>query len=77
MKYFLLLISPFILFSCKLKSNNSVEKEKNSADVLAVNMDTAIKPAEDFFLYANGGWIKSNAIPAEESSWVIGNLVIE
>ena len=40
-------------------------------------MDTTIKPTEDFFMYANGGWIKNNAIPAEESSWGIGNLVIE
>src|SRR5215212_8070023 len=77
MRYFLLLICFFSLFSCKLKSNNSVENEKTAADVLAVNMDTTIKPAEDFFLYANGGWIKNNAIPAEESSWGIGNLVIE
>jgi putative endopeptidase len=40
-------------------------------------MDTTIKPTEDFFMYANGGWIKNNAIPAEQSSWGIGNLVIE
>ena len=57
--------------------NNSTESSKPAADVLAVNMDTTIKPTEDFFMYANGGWIKNNAIPAEESSWGIGNLVIE
>jgi putative endopeptidase len=75
MKYFLFITAVLSLFSCKLKSNN--EETKPAQDVLAVNMDTAIKPTEDFFLYANGGWIKKNAIPAEESSWGIGNLVIE
>src|SRR5439155_20783979 len=31
----------------------------------------------DFFDYANGGWIKRNPIPADQSGWGIGNLVIE
>jgi putative endopeptidase len=66
-----------LLISCKLKSNNEVESTKPPADVLAINLDTSIKPSEDFFMYANGGWIKKNAIPAEESQWGIGNLVIE
>jgi len=78
MKNFLLfIVLYFFLQSCKLNSNNSTESSKPAADVLAVNMDTTIKPTEDFFMYANGGWIKNNAIPAEESSWGIGNLVIE
>src|SRR6478672_9357618 len=75
-------IVPFITLlllhqACKLKSNDTPENNKPAADVLAVNMDTTVKATEDFFLYANGGWIKKNAIPAEESSWGIGNLVIE
>ncbi|MDB5223472.1 MAG: metalloendopeptidase [Chitinophagaceae bacterium] len=78
MKTILLFIGlNLFLQSCKLNSNNSSESSKSAADVLAINMDTAIKPTEDFFMYANGGWIKNNAIPAEESAWGIGNLVIE
>ena len=65
----------FFLQSCKLNSNNSAENTKPLPDVVAVNMDTTVKPSEDFFMYANGGWIKNNAIPNEESSWGIGNLV--
>ena len=44
-------------------------------DFLAVNMDTSVNPGDDFFAYANGGWLKKNPIPATESSWGIGNLV--
>ena len=44
-------------------------------DFLSQNLDTTINPATDFFQYANGGWIKNNTIPAEESSWGIGQLV--
>ena len=57
-------------FSCKTKST---EVAKN---IFAPNIDTTISPAEDFFMYANGKWIKDNPIPAEESSWGIAYLVI-
>ena len=62
--------------ACNLGKN-----EQNSAtigkDVLESHLDTSVNPAKDFFEYANGGWIKSNAIPADESSWGIGDLVIQ
>lgn len=56
------------LFSCKSKTDTG-------ADILAKNVDTTVSPAEDFFNYANGGWIKDNPIPASESSWGVGQLV--
>jgi putative endopeptidase len=46
-------------------------------DILAANLDSTVKPGDDFFEYANGGWLKKNPIPGEQSSWGIGNLVIE
>ena len=58
-------------------SCNNHSESTNKPDVVAVNMDTTIDPSTDFFMYANGGWIKNNPIPAEQSSWGIGNLVIE
>jgi putative endopeptidase len=33
------------------------------------NMDTAVRPGDDFYQYANGGWIEKNPIPASESRW--------
>ncbi len=32
-------------------------------------MDASVRPQDDFFHYANGGWIKTHAIPKEESRW--------
>jgi len=60
-------------FSCKSKSKTDSKK----GDPLAVNLDTTVSPGQDFFQYANGGWIKKNPIPNEQSSWGIGNLVVE
>ena len=46
-------------------------------DVVGKNIDKTVKPGDDFFKYANGGWIKQNPIPAAYSQWGIGNLVQE
>lgn len=72
-KRYFAVISIAFLFSC---SNNQTA-EKTKPDVVAANVDTTINPSDDFFQYANGGWIKANPIPEEQSSWGIGNLVIE
>ncbi len=69
-KFLSLLIISSLLFACKNKSSNK-------PDVVAVNIDTSVNPAADFFDFANGGWIKKNPIPEEQSAWGIGNLVIE
>ncbi len=60
-----------------LHSCTNEKKDQQKPDVVAVNIDSTIDPSIDFFDYANGGWIKNNPIPAEQSSWGIGNLVIE
>ena len=33
------------------------------------NMDPAVKPGDNFYLYANGTWLKNNAVPASKTSW--------
>ena len=33
------------------------------------DLDLTTKPSEDFYQYANGGWLKANPIPADQSSW--------
>lgn len=46
-------------------------------DFLTADIDSTVSPAEDFFSFANGGWIKRTPIPAEESGWGLGNMVEE
>ena len=55
--------------------SNHASTSAAKPDILAANMDTTVSPGEDFFQYANGGWIKKTPIPAAESGWGIGNMV--
>lgn len=41
------------------------------------NMDLSVKPADDFFHYANGTWLKDNPIPADQTRWGSFNALEE
>jgi putative endopeptidase len=71
-KMFIVVVAalPFIA-ACNQPSAKTTAKP----DIICSNMDTTIKPADDFFAYANGGWMKHNPIPGDETSWGIGELV--
>jgi len=62
----------FLLTSCQ---NN--QKDYAATDPIIKNIDTTVKPGDDFFQYANGAWLKKNPIPAAYSSWGIGRVVQE
>src|SRR5205809_7179943 len=51
--------------------------DSNAQPIDSSNMDTSVKPADDFFLYANGDWIKRTEIPPEYSRWGSFNQLIE
>ena len=38
------------------------------------DIDNGVRPQDDFYHYANGGWLKRNKIPATESRW--GSFII-
>lgn len=44
------------------------KKETAFVDPLLTHRDTTVNPADDFFMYANGGWFKQNPIPNSERS---------
>src|SRR3954469_18043050 len=33
------------------------------------NMDLSVKPGDNFYLYANGNWIRNNPVPASKTRW--------
>src|SRR6202000_2093665 len=33
------------------------------------NMDTSVRPGDNFYQYANGTWVKNNPVPASKTRW--------
>ncbi|MDR3714876.1 MAG: M13 family metallopeptidase [Puia sp.] len=61
-----------VLSSCQ---SRPARDHKDPPDFLVDNLDTTIRPSDDFFQYANGGWINRNPIPPGESDWGVAQLV--
>jgi putative endopeptidase len=61
----------------KTEGESAKPVDKNPPPLDPSNMDTSVKPQDDFFSYANGGWIKRTEIPPEESRWGSFNQLIE
>jgi putative endopeptidase len=55
----------------------SESKSVNNPPIDPSSMDPSVKPADDFFLYADGSWIKRTEIPPEYSRWGSFNELIE
>src|ERR1044072_1548676 len=51
--------------------------DKNPPPLDPKNMDTSVKPGDDFYLFANGNWIKNNPVPPEFSRWAAFNELAE
>lgn len=65
-KIFFSLVSVSLLFaSCNSKKDDSI---KGKGLELA-NFDTTISPAQDFYQYVNGTWLKNTPIPPTEGRW--------
>jgi putative endopeptidase len=49
-----------------VKKNSEEVKKYPPFDIQ--NMDTTVKPGDDFYTYTNGTWLKNNPIPADKNS---------
>lgn len=50
----------------------AVAQKKSKAAVKFIdpsNMNLNVKPGDNFYLYANGNWIKNNPVPASKTRW--------
>jgi putative endopeptidase len=55
----------FVLFSCN--SDKKVEPSSQMKTLAIANIDSSVKPGDNFFLYANGKWFDTANIPLTES----------
>ena len=65
----------FGAFACLTFNSCDSDNSKSQIDIEEVpgivleNMDTDVKPSEDFFRYVNGKWYDNTEIPDDRSSW--------
>ena len=55
------------VFSCVLASSLASQTQTKPID--PVNIDSTCHPCQDFFQYANGGWLKRSEIPGDLPRW--------
>ena len=67
MKKIYLLATVALAASCGTHSSKKNEPVERGLDLSA--MDTSVRPQDDFYTFANGGWVKTAQIPADKSSW--------
>ncbi len=77
MKSFVLIVVAFFFCLLSLDAQSPPQVEKNPPPLDPKNMDASVKPQDDFFMYADGGWIKRTEIPPEYSRWGGFNELIE
>ncbi len=70
-KIFLYALLPGLCFaaSAGLQAQNGKTKPAAIKYIDPANMDMGVKPGDNFYLYANGTWIKNNPVPASKTRW--------
>jgi putative endopeptidase len=62
----------FMLAACgqQAAEQPAAEAPKNlRSGIVLANMDTSVKPGDDFFSYVNGAWVAKTEIPADKSRY--------
>src|SRR6266568_285739 len=77
MKSFITIITSVVCSFAAVVAAPQGQTEQNSQPLDANNRDSTVKPGDDFFLFANGSWIKQTEIPPEYSRWGAFNELIE
>jgi predicted metalloendopeptidase len=74
----LTLLAGALLVACVPSGPPSTAPAGASSPGLDVSgMDRSVKPGDDFFAYANGGWLRSHEIPADRASYGTGAMLVE
>ena len=59
-----------LMVACGNSTKKDSMKEETTDKGLDLSaMDTSVRPQDDFYNFVNGGWMKTNKIPADKPSW--------
>ncbi|BCW90549.1 Neutral endopeptidase [Alphaproteobacteria bacterium SO-S41] len=66
-----------VAVSASLIAPSFAKAEYGEWGIVLSDMDTAVKPGDDFYMYVNGGWDKRVEIPADKSGFSDGTDIEE
>ena len=72
MKFTTVLMTGLALSATGMLSCQNGAGSKDAENMIFIdrnNMDTTVKPGDDFFEYANGAWLKRTVIPSDKTRW--------
>jgi putative endopeptidase len=58
-------------------SQSCQKKEDLTSGIIKKNMDTLVKPGDDFSKFVNGNWEKKTQIPADKASYGAGSILYD
>ena len=61
--------SIFTMTACNNSSKTETTEGARTVFIDKSTMDTTVSPGDNFFEYANGGWVKTTKIPDDQGGW--------
>lgn len=58
-----------LAFGCQSNKSSDQKQADRTVFLDVSGMDTTVHPGDNFFMYANGQWLKKTVIPPSESGW--------
>ena len=72
------LTSAFLFTAAEAFPQNASATDSSQVHGIAVaNMDSAVKPGDNFYLYSNGGWINRTEIPADRAGLSVFSVLLD
>ena len=69
LKWSALALAAVCTFSACQNQPSSEKTDAEPAGISLADMDTTVSPGDDFYRFANGGWLKRTEIPDDEGRW--------
>lgn len=67
----------FLALSAVLLVSASTVSAETSRSIDMSSIDKSVKPGDDFYLFANGNWMKRTTIPPDQASWGSFNILFQ
>lgn len=65
------------LLALEAKPKAGMAAKGSASGIISENLDPSIRAQDDFYQYANGGWLKKFEIPKDHSSWGIAEQMTD